>query len=48
MSQVVEVDLRQIVLTNSTFGPNEIHQIVNSISTEYSNFRSLRDAVGEM
>lgn len=48
MSQVVEVDLRQIVLSNSTFGPNEIHQIVNAISLEYSNFRSLRDAVAEM
>ncbi len=48
MSQVVEVDLRQIVLSNSTFGPNEIHQIVRAISADYSNFRLLRDAVGEM
>ena len=48
MSQVVDVDLRQIVLSNSTFGPNEIHQIVNAISADYSNFRSLRDGVGEM
>ncbi|MCG8448518.1 MAG: tetratricopeptide repeat protein [Pirellulales bacterium] len=48
MSQIVDVDLRHIVLSNSTFGPNEIHQIVSTISVDYSNFRSLRDAVGEM
>ncbi len=49
MSQVVaEVDLRQIVVSNSTFGPNEIHQIVSSISADYNNFRELRDAVAEM
>ena len=29
MSQIVDVDLRQIVVANSTFGPNEIRQIVN-------------------
>ena len=48
MSQVVEVDLRQIVLSNSTFGPNEIQQIVAAISADYNNFRLLRDAVAEM
>jgi len=48
MSQVEEVDLRQIVVSNSTFGPNEICHIVAAISEDYNNFRSLRDGVGEM
>jgi len=48
MSQMVDVDLRQIVVSNSTFGPNEIQQITQAISADYNNFRLLRDAVGEM
>ncbi|QEG35042.1 DNA-directed RNA polymerase subunit alpha C-terminal domain-containing protein [Bythopirellula goksoeyrii] len=48
MSQVLDIDLKQIVLSNSTFGPNEIKQIVKAISSDYNNFRLLRDAVGEM
>lgn len=48
MSQVLDIDLKQIVLSNSTFGPNEITQIVKAISSDYNNFRLLRDAVGEM
>jgi DNA-directed RNA polymerase subunit alpha len=43
-----EIDLRQIVLSNSTFGPNEIALIVKAISSDYNNFRLLRDAVGEI
>ena len=39
-----EVDLRQIVISNSTFGPNEITHIVWAISSDYNNFRLLRDA----
>lgn len=46
--ELVEVDLRQIVISNSTFGPQEICQIVRAISADYDNFRLLRDAVGEM
>ncbi len=48
MSQVDEVDLRQIVVSNSTFGPNEIKQIVSAVSEDYNNFRLLRDGVVEM
>ncbi len=48
MSQVDEIDLRQIVVSNSTFGPNEISHIVGAISEDYNHFRELRDAVGEM
>ena len=43
-----EIDLRQIVISNSTFGPNEITHIVMAISSDYNNFRLLRDAVGEI
>lgn len=48
MSQVLDVDIRQIVVSNSTFGPNEIRQIISAISSDYNNFRLLRDAVAEM
>jgi DNA-directed RNA polymerase subunit alpha len=48
MSQMVDTDLRQIVVSNSTFGPNEIALITGAISADYANFRALRDAVGEL
>lgn len=48
MLQTLDIDLKQIVLSNNTFGPNEIKQIVKAISSDYNNFRLLRDAVGEM
>jgi len=48
MSQVLDVDLRQIVVSNSTFGPNEICQIISAISSDYNNFRLLRNSVTEL
>jgi DNA-directed RNA polymerase subunit alpha len=45
---IEQVDLRHMVVSNSTFGPNEIRQIVAAISADYNNFRLLRDAVGEI
>jgi DNA-directed RNA polymerase subunit alpha len=48
MLQMVDVELKQIVLSNTTFGPNEIKQIIRSLSADYGNFRTLRDAVAEM
>jgi len=42
------VNLRQMVVSNSTFGPNEIRQIIAAISSDYNNFRLLRDAVQEI
>lgn len=48
MSLATDIDLKQIVLSNTSFGPNEIKQIVSAISADYGNFRLLRDAVGEM
>ncbi len=48
MSQILDFDIRQIVVSNSTFGPAEIQEIVGSISADFNNFRRLRDAVGEL
>ncbi|RIK73233.1 MAG: RNA polymerase subunit alpha domain protein [Planctomycetota bacterium] len=48
MSPVAEFDLRQTVISNTTFGPNEIKQIAAAISADYNNFRTLRDATNEL
>jgi len=48
MSEVLESDVRQYVLSNTSFGPNEIDQIVAAITTDMSSYRVLRDAVGEL
>jgi DNA-directed RNA polymerase subunit alpha len=48
MSPVAEFDLRQTVISNSTFGPNEIKQISQALSADYNNFRTLRDATNEL
>lgn len=42
------VDIRDIVLSNSTFGPREIAQISQAVAEEYSQFGVLRDAVAEL
>ncbi len=48
MAQGVVFDLKEVVLSNSSFGPNEIRQIVRAISDDYSRFSLLRDAVAEL
>ncbi|MBP86089.1 MAG: RNA polymerase subunit alpha domain protein [Planctomycetaceae bacterium] len=49
MSQVdPEFELREIVLSNSSFGPNEVGRLASTISKDYSQFQVLRDAVGEL
>src|SRR3954467_2107938 len=40
--------VKQIVLSPSGFGPNEIVQIVGSIGKSYSNYRELREAAAEL
>ena len=42
------LDLKQLVLFDGTFGPREIEQLVGSIAVDFSNYRTLRDAVGEL
>ncbi len=48
MSQVVEVELRDIVLSNSSFGPNEIKTILRKINEDYTQFQLLRDLTNEL
>ncbi len=48
MVSVIAVDIREIVLSNSTFGPSEIDQLVGAIGEDYSQFGVLRDAVSEL
>ncbi|MEM9351666.1 MAG: DNA-directed RNA polymerase subunit alpha C-terminal domain-containing protein [Planctomycetota bacterium] len=45
---VAEFDIRQAVVSNSTFGPAEIDQIVAAVSKDYDNFRVLRESVQEI
>jgi DNA-directed RNA polymerase subunit alpha len=45
MVQLVDIDIRDLILSNGSFGPNEIEQISSAISSDYSQFRVLRDAV---
>ncbi len=48
MAQGLEIDLKDIVLSNSTFGPNEIDQLTRAISGDVSRVPVLRDSVGEL
>ncbi|MEM6978625.1 MAG: DNA-directed RNA polymerase subunit alpha C-terminal domain-containing protein [Planctomycetota bacterium] len=50
MSEVeLEVlDLKQMVLTNNSFGPRDVAEIRQAITENYGHFGELRDAVNEM
>jgi len=48
MTTAVAVDFREIVLSNSSFGPREIAQIQQTIAEDYSQYNVLRDAVAEL
>ncbi len=48
MVQALEADLKQIVLTSGPFGPQEIRKLEQAIAEDFSQFRALRDAVGEV
>lgn len=49
MSQVVsDVDVRQIVLSNSLFGPREVQALANAMADDPAQYRNLRDAVAEL
>src|SRR5262245_43470889 len=48
MPALADFDLRQTVVSNTVFGPNEIKQISQAISADYNNFRILRDATSEL
>ena len=48
MAQGLDIDLKEIVLSNSTFGPNEIDQLTRAISGDASRVPVLRDSVSEL
>jgi DNA-directed RNA polymerase subunit alpha len=48
MVTAVHADFRDIVLSNSSFGPREITQLTQVVGEDYSQFSVLRDAVAEL
>ncbi len=48
MTQTATANIKQLVLTQGTFGPQEIGQIVEALSEDSQNHRALREAVNEM
>ncbi len=48
MSHGLEIDLKEIVLSNSSFGPHEIEQLIRAISEDSAKLAVLRDSVGEL
>ena len=48
MSLVPEVELKDILLSNSTFGPSEIVFISNRISNDFSQFPNLTEATQQL
>jgi DNA-directed RNA polymerase subunit alpha len=48
MAQGLEIDLKEIVLSNSTFGPAEIEQLSRAIAEDASRLAVLRDSVAEL
>ncbi len=45
MSQGLEYDLKDVVLSNTSFGPQEVRRIVDATSEDPSHYKTLRDAV---
>lgn len=45
MASVTDVDVKQLVLSDSTFGPREIATLVGAMADGFSNYRQLREAV---
>jgi DNA-directed RNA polymerase subunit alpha len=48
MVQGVVADVKEMVLANASFGPQEIEQIVAAIREDYANHAQLREAVQEL
>lgn len=48
MDEVELIDLKEIVLSNSSFGPNEIDALLDAITDDAANLAVLRDAVAEL
>jgi DNA-directed RNA polymerase subunit alpha len=49
MSPVVaDQNVKQIILSNSPFGPQDVQQIAQAISADFSNYRQLQEGVQEL
>lgn len=48
MTQVPEIELKDMLLSNSSFGPNEIAIISKRVSNDYAQFPQLRDVTETM
>jgi DNA-directed RNA polymerase subunit alpha len=48
MAATQEIDLKQIVLVNATFGPKEVRQMSQAIAKDFTRYHLLRDAVNEL
>ena len=48
MSQVLDFDVRDVVLSDGSFGPNEIQQIIQSVSQDPTRLAVLRDSVADL
>jgi DNA-directed RNA polymerase subunit alpha len=48
MAQGVAEDVKEMVLANASFGPQEIQQLVAAIREDYANHAQLREAVQEL
>ena len=48
MIPAVDTELKEIVLSNNSFGPNEIKILSRRISDDYSQFPVLRDLTNEL
>ncbi|MFT5301757.1 MAG: DNA-directed RNA polymerase subunit alpha [Mariniblastus sp.] len=46
MAQVPEIELKDILLSNSSFGPNEISVILTKVSNDYSQYPNLKEVTG--
>ncbi len=48
MTQLVDFDLKRIVLFNDAFGPREVAQLREAVVRDFSQYAILRDAVNEL
>ena len=42
------LDLKEVILTNNSFGPSDVGEIQAAIAENYGHFGELRDAVNEL
>ena len=48
MAQGLQSDIKDIVLASGPFGPQEVRRLTDAIAEDYTQYRVLRDAVGEL